>query len=476
MTGHSKHADDLASSTGLNAPSPIPTPSIAPTFAPGKKGPAGLAPRTNYSRVNTGEPPAADAGAAAQKSIAPRGAEMLPKLAGESHMGNIAGRVSVQDLVKSAMVASADRVQVTREANRQAENLGETKTASEKVIVTQEGMKLASAQTVEKLASALDFLADGLLKEGSMGGPYSLSDKTQAPPPGVSAATASTPLPDKKGQGVNVVPMHPGTQKGLPAEHGGTQMANNLNQAPGGREHMIQKNQGGKTASVISIIRSKLAGADAEKKETEGMAEAARGLNKAEKAHESEPENKNAAAEKCKDCHKEKEACMCGKTASENPLVDYMLGRTKQAEDAINPAQISAGAAVPPETSAAGQPGGKPAGGMPQGPTGLVGSTDAARHYTKGQAYANRKEDLAKYWKEPALSAQHDSVLQDAFKHTSQAGPKIASAEGESPAAASVKTAAARALFMNLAKSAEAEIAKTASADNTEKATLGLGV
>ena len=103
-----------------------------------------------------------------------------------------------------------------------------------------------------------------------------------------------------------------------------------------------------------------------------------------------------------------------------------------------------------------------------------------ARHYTKGQAYANRKEDLGKYWKEPALSAQHDSVLQDAFKHTSQAGPKIASAEGapveETPAAASVKTAAARALLMNLAKSAEAEIAKTASANTTEKATVGLGV
>ena len=37
----------------------------------------------------------------------------------------------------------------------------------------------------------------------------------------------------EQGQGVNVVPMHLGTrEKGLPAEHGGTQMANNLNDAP----------------------------------------------------------------------------------------------------------------------------------------------------------------------------------------------------------------------------------------------------
>ena len=69
MTGHSKHAVKI--SRVFNRPDcalPIPTPSISPTFAPGKKGPAGLAPRTNYSRVNTGEPPAADAGAAGAKS------------------------------------------------------------------------------------------------------------------------------------------------------------------------------------------------------------------------------------------------------------------------------------------------------------------------------------------------------------------------------------------------------------------------
>jgi len=396
---------------------------------------------------------------------------MLPKVAGgESHMGNMAGRTSLQDLVKSAMVSSAERVQVTREAARQAGNLGEkTASANAHGTFTNDGTKIASAQEVEKLACALDFIVDSLKKEASMGGPYSLSEKTQAPPPGVSAAQASTPLPDKKGQGVNVVPMHPGTQKGLSTEHGGTQMANTLDHAPGGREHMVQKN-----ASVGALILAKLktASSDHEKKETEGLQEAKAGVEKAEAAHKSEPENKSAAAEKCKDCGKEKDACSCSKTASENnALVDYMLSRTtKQAEDAINPAQISAGPAVPPETSQAGQSGGKPAGGMPQGPTGLVGSNESAKNYTRGQAYSNRKDDLGRYFKEPAMSAQHDNVLQVAFKHTGQAGPKIASAEGatqEEPAspapAVSVKTAAAKALLMNLAKTAEAEIAKTAS-------------
>lgn len=369
-------------------------------------------------------------------------------------MGNIAGRATLQDLVKSAMVESAARVRVSDEAHRQAANLGE-KTASAKATTQDETTKVAAAH-VTKLAGALDFLADEFRKEASLGGPYTLSEGTAAPPPGVSAAQASTSLPDKKGQGVNIVPMHPGTQKGLSAEHGGTQMANTLDHAPGGREHMIQRNQGGKTASVVSIIRSKLAGAKtaadaAEKKETEGLEEAKKGVEKAEAAHKSEPENKEGAVE--------------------SSLVDYMLSRTKQAEDAINPAQISAGAAVPPETSASGESGGQPAGGAPQGPTGLVGSNESAQNYTKGQAYTNRKEDLKKYWNEPAMSAQHDSVLQDAFQHTSQAGPKIASAQAP---AASVKTAAARALLMNLAKSAEAEIAKTASAKQKDKESVGL--
>lgn len=370
-------------------------------------------------------------------------------------MGNIAGRTSIQDLVKSAMVSSANRIRMTDEADRQATHMGE-KTAAAAPVQT----KTASAVYVEKLASACDFCADILRKEANLGGPYSLSEKISPPPPGVSAATASKPLPDKKGEGVNTVPMHPGSQKGLPTEHGGTQMANTLDHTPGGKEHMVQKNAA-KSGSVVSIIRAKLAGAkktaadEKEKKETEGLDEAKKGVEKAEAAHKSEPENKEGAAP--------------------TSLVDYMLSRTKQAEDAINPAHISAGAAVEPDTSASGQPGGQPVGGAPQGPTGLIESNAAAENYTRGQAYANRKEDLKKYFDEPAMSAQHDNVLQVAFEHTSQAGPKIASADAKEAPSASVKTAAARALLMNLAKSAEQELSKTASATKQDKASVGLG-
>ncbi len=458
------------SSTGATADSPIPTPSISPTPAPGKRGPVGLSPRNNYSRVNTGAPPQLDAGASSQKTLAPLGAEMLPKLAGETLMGKMTGRPLLQNLVKEAIASSAQRIQVSEEARLQTKTAGEEQKCAhcgkEKDACICSSKK-ASASVVEKLASACDYAAR-LLKEGaSLSGSHSLTEHPQTSPPGVSQATASTTLPDKKGQGVNVVPMHPAMQKDLSSEHSATQMQNNQNDAPELHHQQILTNYGKKSATAlpgnkakameelkhfgrqaaatalgtgvavglarhfgskgeghdkkasvdtVALIR-KMAGVktsapEAEKKETEGLNEAKKGLDVAEKAHKSEPENKEAGA-------------------VSPELVEWFLNRVKQAEDAVNPAQISAGKAVAPQTSAAGEAGGAPAGGAPQGPTGLVGSNDSAREYKKDQAYSNRKADLGKYFKEPALSMEHDSVLRDAFSHTPQAGTKFASSTAQ---------------------------------------------
>jgi hypothetical protein len=380
-------------------------------------------------------------------------------------MGKIAGRPLLQDLVKAAMVDSAARVRVTDEARLQQEKTASAeekcaKCGKEKCACA--GKTAAAAQSpddahVTKLASALDFLSGEFRKGGSsMAGPYGLTEHLQTSPPGVSQATSSKPLPDHKGQGVHIVPMHPGQQKAMKTEHGGTQMENTQDHAPELHKEMPPNivNGGGKHAgaSVVSLIRQKLASPAQEHAETEGMAAAKAGLEKAEKAHESEPENK-------------------GKKEGSAPtdLVSYMLSKTKHAEDAINPAQISAGAAVPPETSEAGQSGGQPAGGAPQGPTGITSSAESAINATKGQAYAPRKAELGKFFNEPALSAAHDSVLQAAFDNTGKAGPKIAAAAtasegdgktasaGQTVAATSVKTAAARVLLSSLAKNIEAQ-------------------
>lgn len=359
-------------------------------------------------------------------------------------MGNMAGRPMLQDLVKAAMTASASRVRVTDEARVQAEKTAEEKCSDcglEKhagKCKSKEASSKLAGQQVEKLAGALDFLA-GELEKGAAGmaGGYNLTEHVQEGPPGVSQATASTPLPDKKGQGVRTVPMHPAMQKDLPAEHGQTQMANTQNDAP----HLHTKMpanivNGSKTAGVLDLIRSKLASGTAEKKETEGMAEAERGLAKAEAAHKSEPENK-------------------GKEAAPADLAAHMAAHVKQAEDALNPAKITAGKAVPPETSAAGQPGGQPVGGAPKGPTSHVDSNMAAIKATKGQTHGPRREELKKYFVEPALSAEHDKALSAAFANTGRAGTKLGSA------APSVKTAAARVLLSKLAADIDNESGAT---------------
>jgi hypothetical protein len=338
-----------------------------------------------------------------------------------------------------------------------------------------------------------------------MGGAYSLTEHEQGLPPGVSQATASTPLPDHKGEGVHTVPMHPGSEKGLKGEHTPTKLETNLEHASGGKQEMIQRNYGGKHASVIDLVRAKLAAekeggavTDFLKKRVQDVKDIPKNVGEMSagraaakrvvtdiKAHEGAlPSAIRKGMESDLAGHKQRvteglkglgrgaataavpAAALVagglalrgkkdeGKTVQASSLVEYMAQQVKAAEDAINPAKITAGPAVPPETSASGEAGGTPVGGAPQGPTGLVGSNEAARDFDRRAAYANRKEDLKKYFVEPAMSAEHDKVLQVAFENTGKAGPKIASAQAP---AASVKTAAARVLLSQLAGSIDEE-------------------
>jgi len=133
----------------------------------------------------------------------------------------------------------------------------------------------------------------------------------------------------------------------------------------------------------------------------------------------------------------------------------------KLAEDAINPAHISAGSAVPPDYSEAGQ-------GVPSEPSDvtsqkrMIGSNQSAINYTKGQAKAQPKREVSSLLNQPALSSAHDNVLQKAFDHTGQAGVKISMAEG------SLRVKAARALLSNLMnKVAEEEESKKDEAEES---------
>jgi hypothetical protein len=117
----------------------------------------------------------------------------------------------------------------------------------------------------------------------------------------------------------------------------------------------------------------------------------------------------------------------------------YLL--RKMAEDAINPAQISAGSAESTRlpTSVTGEAG-PPASGKGRVPASAAGVAGLTRREAKSVP----KAEMDKVLDEPMDSAAHDNVLQQAFSHTEDAGAKISSAQN-------VKLAAARALLQNLA-------------------------
>jgi len=79
----------------------------------------------------------------------------------------------------------------------------------------------------------------------------------------------------------------------------------------------------------------------------------------------------------------------------------------------------------------------------------LIQSNEAAINYTKRQAKADPKSDVNQVLDQPALSAAHDTVLNKAWSHNSEAGPKIAQAI-ERVQKHTIKAAAARNLLSNL--------------------------
>lgn len=363
-----------------------------------------------------------DAGASEQKSLQPKyGSIMTMNGISKAHTPTL------QDMVKAAQAGALDRTRVAAEAQRQLDNLGETKTASEKCSKCgkdgcdgncnekKAAVKISTAYAT-KAAEALEFLAETVKKEAaSIAPPPKMTEHIQMPGKGpgslpLNEATGGH-LPDHKGQGHEIVPMSTKGEKVLAGEHGTTQMETNM------KPVLVPGTQPQKTVS-------KHASSEMYYKNLEKMF----GKEGADALYQ----QKVAASELyVKNCER--------------------LG-IKVAEDAIFPARIDAGKAVPPETSAAGQPGGEPVGGKPQGTKG-TDSNQASIDITKGQAKSDPKSDLKKWFKEPALSSGTDSVLKDVWESTGRAGTKYGSAEKEGETDSRVKTAAARALLENLLES-----------------------
>lgn len=160
-----------------------------------------------------------------------------------------------------------------------------------------------------------------------------------------------------------------------------------------------------------------------------------------------------------------------GKKKESSGVAALVRSIVKQAEDAINPAQISSPGNVdpaqpPPGASASGEDVPAEPGDVTSQKR-LIQSNEAAINYTKQQAKADPKKDVAQVLAEPPLSSSTDKVLNLAFDSTGQAGVKISSAQ---PTAAGLrKTAsqlgATRVLLGRLLKEAGASTGASAAAN-----------
>lgn len=414
-------------------------------------------------------------------------------------------RPNLQELVKEAMEGTASKVDISAEAARQLANVGvdlpeQSKTASAASPDT------VPTEYVHKLADALEFMAkqaeEGTtsIKPGS--GPNALK---------VEEATSSETNVDagEQGQAKATVPMTPPMQNSGVAKDAPTAMESNddmqhaeqpvdpmgneksaalfesnlavlgLTKEALGTKQVLDtakavgsklKDVGGRGKELIT--GSRLKGLKQKHQTAAGIA--GRAKERGAKAVQDKAQSIAARASREAGTEGSKvlkarlgagaagaaglggaAALYGGKDKKASILArNFMaLGLYKQAEDALSPAQISAGGtqtgATPPEGASASEE------QVPSEPSdvnkqkNLVSTNESAINYTKREAKADPKSDAGKVLDEPALSASTDKTLQKTLDHTQQAGAKIASDM--------MKAAAAQAILSKLAEEASAE-------------------
>jgi hypothetical protein len=345
-------------------------------------------------------------------------------------------RPTLQDLVKEAMTGTISKVDITTEAVRQMVNQGENQNKEASAQSVQAGH--VPTDYVEKLADALSYIATEMEKK---------ADEPSVSPgngPGaleVTQATSSETNVDAGQQGqatsAHVPPKTPAMESSGVAKDPANAMQTNADMSHpeqptdpiGNEKGKIGPSEGDKTITASALFT--------------------KNLERILKIGQDE--------EKCPDCKHAKSECTCAK--KESSIVDqirknFSAGKEKKAEDAINPAQISAGSSDPPAASASES-------AVPAQPSdvssqaSMVGSNQSAIDYTKGQAKADPKKDLGKVLSEPALSSATDKTLEQAFDNTGNAGVKISSVQNI--AGDMHKVAAARALLSKLAQDVSGE-------------------
>jgi hypothetical protein len=404
-----KQADAVGSatpdpSTSLASAESVPKPSIANKPPPGHTGPRGMQPRQTYSRVNTGAPPIPEAGVSSQKSMEPRGLEFLPKLSEVTMAENamIARPTSLNDMIKAAMSGTTQRVNVTDEAIHQ---LGGE---AAKVAAAGAADEDITTEQILKIAAALDFVGTELEKGAEIQLPAPAGGDLSKPGAGPGALHVTKAMTDGKN------PSQPGNSgghapPGPTMEHGANpHMPDNAMATNEAMRHPKQPNDpmGNKHAALANSNVERM-------KKLGGATEASPFISQI---------RKTAAALK-----------------------------TKQAEDAINPAQISAPASV---DTAKPPPGAAPAGEqVPSQPADvsaqerLIDTNKAAIGTTKREAKADAISDVSRVF---VNTPMQDPVLDQVFSHSGQAGVKTSAMNQDA-----LKVGAARALLSKLAAEVE---------------------
>lgn len=378
----------------------------------------------------------------------------------------VQARLSLQDLVKAASEGAFARSRIDSEARRHIGDLGETKTASERVASDQ--MESVPTDYVLKLAAACDEITGQIAKEASEVGP----------------GKGPNTLPISETKGGPAISEDSGKAKNQPpaaAVDGQSKMVNDEKSPPGGGgEQKVAK-----VDESEEHAKKEMAKLDKIEDKVEQVAE-----KKAENLH---PELAAAYAAQDKAStpgHRIREALStigggvsgaglgtglglaaghglkalglgvdpnnaallggaggailggglgrlaggnqgqsdieAGKAlehalAMEQKHASALRSLLKVAEDALNPAQISAGKEpkVPAGVSDSSQPGGSVS---PH-----VGSNEEAASMSPRDAQAQPKKDMKAYIDEPMQTSSTDKVLNNAFANTGKAEAKIAS-------------------------------------------------
>ncbi len=477
---------------------PVPSPIVANKPAPGLTGPKGLAPRTSYSRVNTGAPPTPDAGASGQKASQPRGLEFLPtKVAHKEKISmttTMMQRPNLHDLIKEAMEGTASKVDISAEAMRQLENVGATTLAHTKTASAAPAQSSrVPTEYLHKLAGALDHMVK------------TASEGTTTIQPGKGPNALEVLETTSAGENVDVnmggarakIPTSPAMESSGVAKDPANAMATNATMSHPEQPEDPMHNE--KSAAALYEKNLAVFGLSKEALDKKRIVEAASSAGKkakdvltgakARSLYHDLKANDGALPSAVKEPMKAQLKKEVGKTVGayagiggaaalaakaatgkkkEASILERnlaVMGIAKQAEDAINPAQISAGktetGATPPEGVSASEEAGPSEPSDVNSQKSMISSNEAAINYTRRQAKADPKKDAGHLLNEPALSASTDTVLNEAFDHTSQAGAKIASSR--------MRTAAAQALLSKLAEDAKGDAKKK------EKLSQGLG-